>query len=271
MNERLQERIQRYGWDRAAGDYDVSWQAQLAPARDRMLGLAAFAPGQRVLDVACGTGLVSFGAAEAVGPEGTVVGVDISGGMVGAARERAAARGMRNVSFARMPADRLELDAGSFDVVLCGFGLMYVSDPLVAVREMQRVLRPGGRIAVAVWGGRAQCAWSDVFPIVEHEVQTEVCPLFFRLGEGDALRRALAEAGFRSVEQCRLQSTLDYADGDSACAAVFAGGPVAMAWSRFDEAARLRVKTRYLQSIAAYGAGRGYRVPGEFVIGTATT
>ena len=89
MEAKLQRRIQRYGWDLAAGDYEPLWQEQLAQAQRAMLQAAAPAPGERVLDVACGTGLATFDAARAVAPGGDVLGVDISARMVEAARERA--------------------------------------------------------------------------------------------------------------------------------------------------------------------------------------
>ena len=159
-----------------------SGQPQLACAQATLLARAALAPGERVLDVACGTGLVSFAAAEAVGPAGAVAGRRPVGRMVEAARRRAQARGVgaRHVRAhgcrAARPARR------GFDVALCALGLMYVPDPAQALREMRRVLRPGGRVVLAVWGERSRCGWAPVFPIVEAEVASEVCPLFFGLG-----------------------------------------------------------------------------------------
>ena len=89
MDARLQRRVQRYGWDLAARDYETLWQAQLADAQTALLAAAALATGEQVLDVACGTGLVTFEAARAVGQSGRVLGIDLSGGMVEAARQRA--------------------------------------------------------------------------------------------------------------------------------------------------------------------------------------
>jgi SAM-dependent methyltransferase len=266
MEDRLQRRVQRYGWDLAAADYEPLWQAQLATAQAELLMRASPAPGDWVLDIACGTGLVSFAAARAVGPRGHVLGVDLSGGMVAAAQQRAATHTPPNTRFERMDAEQLDLPDASFDVVLCALGLMYLPDPAQALREMRRVLRPGGRLVLAVWGERARCGWAPVFEIVDVEVSSEVCPLFFRLGQTDVLARLCADTGFDTIESHRLDTRLDYADGDEACGAAFVGGPVALAWSRFDAATRERVCARYLGSIAPWRVGSGYRMPGEFVI-----
>lgn len=266
MDAKLQRRVQRYGWDLAAADYEPLWQSQLAPAQAKLMACAALLPGEWVLDVACGTGLVSFAAARNVGPTGSVVGVDISGQMVEIAACRARELAETNTRFARMDAENLALPDASFDVVLCALGLMYLPDPEQALREMRRVLRPGGRIVLAVWGERSACGWSPVFEIVDAEVSSEVCPLFFRLGQHDALSQACFDAYFAAVEQHRISVTLDYANADEACRAAFIGGPVALAWSRFDEATRARACARYLEAIDAWRDGDAYRVPGQFVI-----
>jgi SAM-dependent methyltransferase len=198
-----------------------------------------------------------------------VVGIDISGRMVDAAARRAAQRGVTNTRFLRMDAQRLELADTSVDVALCALGLMYVPDPGQAVHEMRRVLRPGGRLGLAVWGERARCGWSPLFAIVDAEVASEVCPLFFRLGQQDTLARVCRDAGFEAVATHRIDTTLAYADAGEACAAAFIGGPVALAWSRFDAATRERVCARYVEAIEPWRQGQGYRLPGEFVIVTA--
>ena len=264
MDARLQRRIQRYGWDLAADEYEGLWRRQLEPAQAALLGGISLQPGERVLDVACGTGLVTFEAARAVGPTGHVVGVDISGQMVEAAASARARQDVSNVAFERMDAEALRFDDASFDVVLCSLGLMYVPEPEQSIREMRRVLRPGGRIALSVWGEREHCGWATIFEIVQDEVDSEVCPLFFRLGRAGGLERACIAAGFASIEERTLTTTLEYADADEACRAAFAGGPVALAWSRFDEATRQRVMQRYTRSIEPWRSGAAYAVSGEF-------
>jgi ubiquinone/menaquinone biosynthesis C-methylase UbiE len=266
MDAGLQRRLQRYGWDRAANDYELLWHAQLADVQSTLIALASPAPDEDVLDIASGTGLVAFDVARAVVPNGRVLGVDLSGRMVEVARQRAAEQQIPNCSFARMDAEALVLPDAGFDLALCALGLMYVPNPVQALREMWRVLRPGGRVGLAVWGERSRCGWSAVFPIVDAEVASEVCPLFFHLGQQDTLVRLCADANFQAVEHRRIATTLSYADADEACNAAFVGGPVALAWSRFSNDAKLRARGRYLDAIKSWRHGRGYRIPGEFVI-----
>jgi len=269
MDPRLQRRVQRYGWDRAVAVYERGWQAQLAPAHNLMLSMAGVRAGEDVLDVACGTGLVTLRVAAAVGDTGTVVGTDISGEMVETAARAAAAQNQGNVQFERADAEVLPFANARFDVALCGLGLMYVPDPIAALREMRRVLRPRGRAAVAVWGARQACGWAGVFPITDARVASDVCPMFFHLGTQDTLAHALAAAGFADVKLERIGAILHYASAADALAAVFQGGPVALAYSRFDEPTRCAVHAEYLDSIAPYATGDGYRIPGEFVAAVA--
>ena len=266
MDGRLQHRVQRYGWDLAATAYEPLWQDQLAAAQSALLARAALALDERVLDMACGTGLVTLPAARAVGPRGQVLGVDIAERMVETLRRRAAAASLPQVTAMRMDAEELALPDGSIDVVLCALGLMYLPDPAQALREMRRVLRPGGRAVLAVWGARTHCGWAPLFGIVDAEVRSEVCPMFFGLGQPGALAQLGRRAGLAVTGEQRLTTTLDYASGEQACDAAFAGGPVALAWQRFDAAARERVRLRYLEAIAPWRNGAGYRIPAEFVV-----
>jgi SAM-dependent methyltransferase len=266
MEARLQRRVQRYGWDRAVGTYEQGWRAQLDPAHALMLDMIDLRPGDRVLDVACGTGLVSFRVAEAVGAQGAVVGTDISERMVETVRRIAAERAVGNIVFERADAEELPFADGAFDAALCALGLMYVPDPVRALSEMRRLLRPGGTAAAAVWGARRNCGWAEIFPITDARVASEVCPMFFHLGTKDTLARTFAAAGFTDIRSERLPTTLCYASAADALGAVFQGGPVALAYSRFDDATKREAHTEYLESIAAYRSDDRYRIPGEFVV-----
>ncbi|KRC11969.1 hypothetical protein ASE11_00325 [Hydrogenophaga sp. Root209] len=264
MDGRLQLRVQRYGWDHASARYEDLWREALAPATQGVLRLARLRPGERVLDVACGSGVLTRAALAAVGPRGEAVGCDVSAGMVAVAQ--AASPGCH---FLRTDAQTVDevLPPAHFDVVLCGLGLMYMPDPEACLAAMARCLRPGGRLVVSVWGERLACGWSGVFPIVDARVQSEVCPMFFRLGGGDNLRNALAGAGLQQVHTERITTTIDYPDATTACDAAFVGGPVALAYNHFDAPTRTAVRAEYLASLQRWALADGFALPGEFVLG----
>ena len=266
MEPKLHRRVQRYGWDLAVQDYDRYFVPLLRHCSERCLELAELQPGERVLDIATGTGVAAFPAAERVGLRGEVVATDISQRMVDAVREEAERQGVTNMSYERVDAEELGFADGSFDAVLCVLGLMYPANPQRAIEQMHRVLRPGGRAAAAVWGRRDRCGWAEIFPIVDARVASDVCPLFFQLGGEGALRYAFERAGFTNSREERLDRPLEFSNEHDVLAAVFAGGPVALAYSKFPPELRDEVHAEYLASIQPYRRdGGAYHVPGEFV------
>lgn len=267
MEAAVQRRIQRYGWDRAVDHYERLWSSQLKPAQDRLIEMSQLRAGARVLEISCGTGLVTWPLADIVGKTGYVLATDISERMVKRTANEAARRELTQVTCRRVGAEAIDEPDGTFDAVVCALGLMYVPEAAMALAEMHRVLTPGGRVVIAVWGARAHCGWAEVFPIVESRVASDVCPMFFQLGTGDTLAASLTRAAFGNVRVDHLSSTLVYESAADAADAAFVGGPVALAYSRFDESTRAAARDEYLQSIAAYRVGEGYRVPGEFVVG----
>jgi ubiquinone/menaquinone biosynthesis C-methylase UbiE len=267
MEANLQRRIQRYGWDKAADSYEAGWRDSLALVQRRLLEIAAAQPGEQVLDTACGTGLVTFPLAEAVTAAGCVVATDISQAMVDIVQRDSRERGLSQVEALRRDAETLDgLPDNTFDLVTCALGLMYFPEPERAMREVVRVLKPGGRAVFAVWGARANCGWAEIFPIVDARVESEVCPMFFHLGTGRMLAWRMETAGLASVADERLRTELPYADEASATDAAFVGGPVALAYSRFDDAMRAEARAEYAASIHPFRTSDGYRIPGEFVI-----
>lgn len=266
MDPALQRRIQRYGWDKASAHYESFWQKQLQPAQDKLLEMASLQPGEKVIDIACGTGLVSFRAAEKVGTNGFVLGTDISDNMVRICNQLAKEKNKVNVSFERMDAEELKEPDCECSAALCALGLMYVPDPLKALREMYRVIKPGGRAVAAVWGQRDRCGWAEIFEIVDRRVSSEVCPMFFNLGNDDVLERHFKAAGFSKIITERLNTLLLYHSDEEACGAAFAGGPVALAYYKFEEHVKKEVHAEYLHSINSFHTGNGYAVPGEFVV-----
>lgn len=266
MDERLQLRIQRYGWDAAAALYDDAWQQRLAPMQQALIDACDFASGHSVIELAAGSGLVTLPVAETVGPDGRVLATDLSGEMIAMGAANAARLGIENVTFERMNSESLDCDDASFDRAICSLGLMYMPNPSAALQEMKRVVRPGGRVGALIWGERRKCAWSDLFPIVDARVNSEVCPLFFGLGAPDALVSGLETIGFSDVEEHRIESTQHFETGADLINAYIDGGAVALAAKRFDEETRQGVEEDFLTSVSAYRNGSGYNIPVEFVI-----
>lgn len=165
----------------------------------RLVAAAQVERGQRVLDVACGTGVVARTLAERVGPEGSVVGIDINGGMLAVARQLAP-----EIVWIEGPAESLPFDDSTFDAVTSQFGLMFFQDPAGAIREMVRVLRPGGRLAIAVWdtldNTPGYAAMASLLQRLFGDDTAASLHAPYSLGDPEALRSIFDEAGVRGVD-----------------------------------------------------------------------
>lgn len=168
------------------------------PIARRLIDRARPHPGERVLDVACGTGIVSRVALEVVGPEGRVVGIDANPGMIDVAREVVPDDIVWHVA----PADDLPFDDGSFDLVLCSMGLQFFPDRVSALREVRRVLAPGGR---TVWCTPGPTP--PLFVAIDAALTNQVGPgasifvhAVFALHDADQAAELMRVAGFEQVE-----------------------------------------------------------------------
>lgn len=192
----------RAEWLQRMEGYARDASPKTRPYAEVLASLVAPVPGARVLDIATGTGVVAVEAALRVGPGGSVLATDLVPEWEPYVRATASAAGVANVTFAAMPSESLELPDESFDVVLCQFGLMFVDEPVRALREMRRVLRPGGRLGIAVWSVPERLGVFMLTRIVAaalpppSEAPT-VTP--WRLGAPGLISELVAEAGFRDV------------------------------------------------------------------------
>ncbi len=173
---------------------------------ERVAEAAQIQPGQRVLDVACGTGVLARAAAARANPGGSVVGVDINEGMLAVA-----ARNAPRIQWQRAPAEALPFADNRFDRVVSQFGLMFFEDRAAAVSEMVRVLRPGGRLAVAVWASLEETpGYAAITQLLERLFGAEVAEGLrapYCLGERAQLHALFADAGAQAPEVRTLEGT----------------------------------------------------------------
>ena len=153
-------------YDSVTEPFDRFTRRLSRPLAARLVSLAAVLPGQRVLDVGTGTGVVAVEAARAAGPDGRFLGVDLSEGMLRSAALTASRAALTNTEFRPMDAETLALPDGSFDAVLSLFALLHFPDPRAALGEMFRVLRAGGRIALGVGAGPPLLSWAGAVHVV---------------------------------------------------------------------------------------------------------
>jgi len=194
-------------WGRAAAGWGKRAQSVRdfgLPVSTWMLDHAGLQPGLRVLELAAGPGETGFLAAELIRPGGSLVCSDATDEMLEVARARAQELGVENVEFKRIELEWIDLETASVDAALCKWGLMFAVDPEAALREMRRVLRPGGRVALAVWDGPAANPWGTIPTrvLVElgHSSQPDPdAPGMFALAPPGRLRELLEDAGFVDV------------------------------------------------------------------------
>jgi ubiquinone/menaquinone biosynthesis C-methylase UbiE len=208
---------ERRAWDLCAENYDRCLTRAFTPIAQKLVSLAQPRSGQRVLDVATGSGLAALLAARLVGPQGRVVGVDLSETMVALARNRAREEGVDNADFFAMDAEDLDLPPNSFDAVLCALGLMLFPQPDRALSEMHRVLKLGGSVALAVFGRGSRVAlralMEPFIPLMPPPPQRG--PSIFGYGRSEVLEETVAGAGFSDVttEQCTHLLTFGEVEG----------------------------------------------------------
>ena len=206
MTDAREEMLQR--WEGVARGWKATrelFQGAMLPVSQWMVEAIHPQPGHRVLELAAGLGDTGLLAAELVQPGGSVIISDGADGMVEAAREHAADLGAKNVEVRQMQAEWIDLSAASIDGVLCRFGFMLLVDPEAALRETRRVLKPGGRVALAVWDAPGRNPWVAVIRGALDELGQAPAPGpnepgQFALSSPQAVEGLLDATGFDDVE-----------------------------------------------------------------------
>ncbi len=241
----------------------------------RMLELAAPRPEDRVLELACGAGGVGIAAAKLVGTAGEVVLSDVAPEMTAIAAARAAALGLGNVRSLPLDLDDIAQPDQAYDVVLCREGLMFALDPAHAVAEIRRVLRPGGRVALAVWGPRLRNPWLGlVFDAVSGQLGAPVPPPGipgpFSLDDPDRLVRLLADAGLADVVLTEVSTPLRATSFDAWWTRTSAlAGPLATRLAALPETARRQLRARLDEAVRPYQSPTGLDFPGLTLLAAA--
>lgn len=272
--------MQRY-WNEVAGPrwvgrMDVQ-EARNIEVATLLLAAAQAVPGERVLDVGCGTGATALPFAAAVGPRGHVTGIDISEPMLAVARQRVAEQGLSNVTLLLADAQVHKLPPESVDLLTSRFGVMFFADPTAAFRNLRGALRPGGRLCMAVWASIAEnMHWKIPYDIaVRHlgppapKPPHDPGPHVF--GDRDYCRRVFADAGFGdiAIDARAFHVTGKSAASEAEHAALFGPAWRLMEEKQADEAARQAIVQETEAGYAAYVTPEGVRVPGTVLLVTA--
>jgi ubiquinone/menaquinone biosynthesis C-methylase UbiE len=236
-----------------------------APWAQRLLEVAALAPGQRVLDVGTGTGVVARAAACAIGRGGRVLAVDGAAPMLEVASAQPAHPEAAPIEYVLSPAAPLAASDDSFDRVLCQQALQFFPDRAAGLREMRRVLRSEGRIALAVWGTIEECpAFAALHAIACEVLPAEVADLLrvpFSGPGGDALAKELSSAGFQSVAVARHSLDVTFEGGIAQALAALQATPVAPHVAGLPDAMRVALVAAAERHLSLLGSGGSVSAP----------
>jgi ubiquinone/menaquinone biosynthesis C-methylase UbiE len=252
------------GWER---NRDFVWEIT-RPVSMQMLSALEPQTGDKVLELAAGTGETGFAAATMVGSDGRVILTDFAPEMIEAARRRAADLGLENVEMRVMDAESMDLPDDSVDGVLCRFGYMLMADPAVALAETRRVLRDGGRLSFAIWAGPERNPWAAVSgaAMVKHghlPPPEPGAPGMFSMADEGRIRELVTGAGFGDPEIAEVPVKFRYEDSDEYWRfATELAGALAMAVEGLSEAEREPVRQTMREEAERFRANGGYLMPG---------
>jgi ubiquinone/menaquinone biosynthesis C-methylase UbiE len=250
------------GWER----HRARIEEAVAPVREWMITQLGVGPGDTVLELAAGAGDTGFEAAAIVGERGRLISTDFSPEMVEVARRRGAELGLRNVEYRVMDAEHTGLDADSVDGVLCRFAYMLMSDPAEALAETRRVLRPGRRLTLSVWGAPERNPWAAILARLLVEAghlppPKPGDPDPFSMASEERTRGLLEDAGFTTVRTEEVSVHFGYSDIDNFLSVASDTSPFGMVLRRLSEGERTTIRRQLGKAFAGFAADGGYRLP----------
>jgi len=225
----------------AAAVYERIWvPAIMGRSAEQLVEAAGIGDGDHVLDIACGTGIVARTALPLVGPAGRVVATDLNAAMLEEARAWANRHGAAAIEWHKSEAARLPFDNASFDAVLCQQGLQFMPDRAAVLREMVRVLRPQGRVALSVWQSESPVSAAICRVLERHfgDGSTADWKVTYSLSDRGELRRLASDAGFRDIHVSLDFKVARHPDPKAFVSGALAGSPHA------DDIAALPDETR---------------------------
>lgn len=227
---------------------------------------------ERILDLATGPGEPAMSLARLVGPDGHVTGLDLSEKMIELATRVARERRLDNAEFHVMDAEHLTFADESFDAVVSRFGFQIFTNPEAVAKEAYRVLRPNGRIALAVWSTADKAAALHVLigPMLEHAEpdETGCLPTPYELGGPGEMVALLASAGFHDLTEERRTHLWVIADETEYLDAMLHGTPIGHSIREEDPATQEKIIAKTVRNLQEWRTKRGFEIPCECVIVT---
>ena len=271
-------RASRAVWEAMAAGWDArhaDLEEQGRPVTERMLSVLEPRPGETLLELAAGTGIVGFAAARLVGRRGRVIMSDFAEAMVALARGRGGDLGLENLDYRVLDAERLDLSDASIDGVLCRWGYMLMGDPSAAVAETRRVLAPGGRAVCAVFAEAARNPWASVAGglLVERGAMQPPAPGtpgIFALSDPNRLERLFAQAGLGTVHVDEVAFEFRFADADDYWEFLTeAAGAISIVLTRLGADGRRGFRAALPAVLEPFGEGSGHRFPAVCLVARA--